>query len=198
MAVNQVAIDRLRLDEAFTEKMLHRAFDECWTVKCDETLLVVDDDETRISRFGSENDDMEKALVVFNENKQEIVLLSIDNQLLKSVEGGLADCALFDDKQFRFVEFKTNAEGKNERAIRKTFDKASKQLKNTIRIFNDSLKSVNIVFEDAIVLSCHIVLSKSFPSSPSLIQDFQIEFMLETGGTMLEFASETHWEKSEK
>ena len=198
MAVNQVAIDRLRLDEAFTEKMLHRAFDECWTVKCDERLLVVDDEETRISRFGSENDDLEKALVVFNEKKQEIVLLSIDNQLLKSVEGGLADCALFDDKQFRFVEFKTNAEGKSEGTVQKTFDKASRQLKNTIRIFNDSLKSVDIVFEDAIALSCHIVLSKSFPSNPSLMQDFQIEFMLETGGTMLSFDSETLWEKSEK
>ena len=198
MAVNQVAIDRLRLDEAFTEKMLHRAFAECWTVKCDETLLVVDDDETRISRFGSENDDLEKALIVFNENKQEIVLLAIDNQLLKSVEGGLADCALFDDKQFRFVEFKTNAEGKSERTVQKTFDKASRQLKNTIRIFNDSLKSVDIVFEDAIALSCHIVLSKSFPSSPSLMQDYQINFMLETGGTMLSFDSETLWENSEK
>ena len=198
MAVNQVAIDRLRLDEAFTKKMLHRAFDECWTVKCDETLLVVDDEETRISRFGSENDDLEKALIVFNENKQEIVLLSIDNQLLKSVEGGLADCALFDDKQFRFVEFKTNAEGNSERTVQKTFDKASRQLKNTIRIFNDSLKSVDIVFEDTIALSCRIVLSRSFPSNPSLMQDFQIEFMLETGGTMLNFDSETLWEKPEK
>ena len=47
MAVNQNAIDRLHLDEAFTEKMLHRAFNECWTVKCDELLLVVDDDETK-------------------------------------------------------------------------------------------------------------------------------------------------------
>ena len=198
MAVNQVAIDKLRLDEAFTEKLLHRAFNECWTWKCDETLLVVDDDENRISRFGGESDNMGKALIVFNENKREIVLLSIDNQLLKGVKGGLADCALFDDKQFRFVEFKTNAEGKNEGAIRKTFDKASRQLKNTIRIFNDSLRSVDIVFEDAIALSCHIVLSKSFPSSPSLMQDFQIEFMLETGGTMLSFDSETHWEKPEK
>jgi hypothetical protein len=48
MAVNQNAIDRLHLDEAFTEKMLHRAFNECWTVKCDELLLVVDDDETKV------------------------------------------------------------------------------------------------------------------------------------------------------
>lgn len=197
MAVNQVAIDRLRLDEAFAEKMLHRALNECWTMKCDELLLVVDDDETRISRFGSKTDDLEKALLVFNENKREIVLLSIDNQLLKSVEGGLADCALLDDKQFRFVEFKTNAEGRNERAIRKTFDKAIRQLENTIRIFDEGLESVNIRFKDAVALSCHVVLSKSFPSSPSLIQNFQIEFLLETGGTTLDFSSETYWEEPE-
>ena len=62
MAVDQVAIDRLRLDEAFTKKMLHRAFDECWTVKCDELLLVVDDDESKVSRFGTDNEDVEKGL----------------------------------------------------------------------------------------------------------------------------------------
>ena len=113
MAVNQIAIDQLRLDEAFTGKMLHRAFNECWTVKCDELLLIVDDDKSQTSRFGDENDNRDKALAVINENRREIVLLSIDNQLLKAIEGGVADCALFDDKQFRVVEFKTNAEGKN-------------------------------------------------------------------------------------
>ena len=198
MAVNQVAIDRLHMDGAFTEKMLHRAFNECWTVKCDELLLIVDDDDTKISRFGNSDEDIERGLLVFNENRREIVLLSIDNQLLKSVEGGLADCALFDDKQFRFVEFKMNAEGRNERAIRVTFDKAAKQLKNTIRIFNERMKSVDISLEDAVALSCHIVVSKSFPSSPSLMQNFQIEFMLENNGTTLDFSSETYWEEPDK
>jgi len=99
MAVDQVAIDRLRLDEAFTKKMLHRASDECWTVKCDELLLVVDDDESKVSRFGTDNEDVEKGLLVFNEQRREIVLLSIDNQLLRGVQGGVADCALFDDNR---------------------------------------------------------------------------------------------------
>ena len=149
MAVNQGAIDRLRLDEAFSKKLLHRAFDECWTVKCDQKLPVVDDDATRISRYGSESDDIEKALIVLNENKREIVLLSIDNQLLKSVQGGVADCALFDDRQFRLVEFKTNAEGKSDRAIRKTPEKAGKQLGNTISIFRNSLETVDVALSDA-------------------------------------------------
>lgn len=85
MAVDQVAIDRLRLDEAFTKKMLHRAFDECWTVKCDELLLVVVDDESKVSRFGTDNEDVEKGLLVFNEQRREIVLLSIDNQTYRTI-----------------------------------------------------------------------------------------------------------------
>lgn len=198
MSVNQKAIDRLRLDEAFAEKMLHRAFDECWTVKCDELLLVVDDDETKVSRFGAANEDIEKGLLVFNEQKREIVLLSIDNQLLKSVQGGVADCALFDDQQFRFVEFKMNAEGNNDRAVRKTFDKATSQLVNTIKIFKDGLETVDVSFADAVALWCHVVLSKSFPVSRSIMQNFQMEFALNTDGIPLDFSSETYWEEPEK
>lgn len=69
MAVKHVAIDRLRLDEAFATKMLHRAFNECWTMKCDELLLVVDDDNTKVSRFGTASEDVEKGLLVFNEKR---------------------------------------------------------------------------------------------------------------------------------
>ena len=198
MAVNQKAIDHLRLNEAFAEKMLHRAFDECWTVKCDELLLVVDDDETKVSRFGAANEDIEKGLLVFNEQKREIVLLSIDNHLLKSVQGGVADCALFDDQQFRFVEFKMNAEGNNDRAVRKTFDKATSQLVNTIKIFKDGLETVEVSFADAVALRCHVVLSKSFPVSRSIMQNFQMEFALNTDGIPLDFSSETYWEEPEK
>ena len=198
MAVNQKAIDRLRLDEAFTEKMLHKAFDECWTVKCDELLLVVDDDEKKVSRFGAADEDVEKGLLVFNEQKREIVLLSIDNQLLKSMQGGVADCALFDDKQFRFVEFKMNAEGNSDRAVRKTFDKATSQLVNTIRIFKDGLETVDVSFAGAVALRCHVVLSKSFPASRSVMQNFQMEFALNTEGIPLDFSSETFWEEPQK
>ena len=197
MAANQVAIDRLRLDEAFTKKMLHRAFNECWTVKCDELLLVVDDDESKVSRFGADSEDVEKGLLIFNEQRREIVLLSIDNLLLKGVQGGVADCALFDDKQFRFVEFKMNAEGRSHKSARNTLDKAGQQLKNTIRIFSESEKTIKVDFEDAITLSCHVVLSRNYPVSQSAIQDYQMAFATETG-VYLNFDSETLWEEPEK
>ena len=38
-------------------------------------------------------------------------------------------------------------------AVRKTLEKAGKQLSNTIRIFSDSLKSVNVEMTDAVVMS---------------------------------------------
>ena len=193
MAVNQQAIDRLRLDEAFPEKMLHRAFRECWTVRCDERLLVVDDADTKVSHFGTPTDDAGEGLMVINENRRQIVLLSIDNQLLKSVEGGVADCALFDDSQFRFVEFKMNAEGKSDKAIEGTFEKATQQLKNTILLFKNRLQALDVDFEDAVTLRCHVVLSQAFPATQSTMQDIQLEFANETG-IPLDFASKTHWE----
>jgi len=191
MSVGKVSIDRIRLDEAFVGKMLHRPFKDCIDAKSDETLFVVDDIETKISRFGNEEDDLGKALMVINENKREIVLLSIDNQLLTGIQGGIADCALFDDKQFRFVEFKTNAGGNS----KKNFDKATQQLKNTIKVFKDKLLTVNIQFEDAVVLSCHIVVSHSFPRTQATIQDYQLKFSTDTNGILLSFNSETHWEE---
>lgn len=191
MAVNHVAIDRLHLDEAFTKKMLHSAFNECWTVKCDELLLVIDDNETRVSRFGKDDENIGRGLLVFNQQKREIILLSIDNKLLTGIQGGVADCALFDDKQFRFVEFKTDAEGN----AKKNFDKATGQLRNTIKVFKDRLQTVDIQFEDAVVLSCHIVVSNSFPRSQATMQDYQYEFATDTGGIMLSSDSESYWEE---
>ena len=147
MAVNQQAIDRVKLDEAFATGT-YRPFNECWTVRMDSSLMVIDDDVEKFSRFTDNPDDEQKALMVINENNRQIVLLSIDNKLIKEHVGGICDCALFDDKQFRFVEFKTNAYGNSPEQVRETFDKATSQLKETILVFKDKLQKVDIVFED--------------------------------------------------
>lgn len=112
--------------------------------------------------------------------------------------GGVADCALFDEKQFRFVEFKTNAEGRSDKAVHKTLEKAGKQLSNTIRIFSDSLRSVNVEMADADVMSCHIVLTRNFPIAHSTMQDYLLEFMQDNNGMNVIFSSETYWEEPEK
>ncbi len=189
MATGNIAIDRLHLDEVFTGKFVHRPFSQCWKAKCDEVLLVIDDDNAKCSRFTTDRDIADKALSVINKNKREIVLLAIDRQLLTGIEGGIADCALFDQRQFRFVEFKTNAE----RNAKKNFDKATKQLKNTLRIFSEKLKP-KIQFDSAVILSCHVVTSRAFPRNSAMLQNYQLEFALDTEGIFLSFDNKTHWD----
>ena len=55
--------------------------------------MVIDDDEEKFSRFTNNPDDEQKALMVINENNRQIVLLSIDNKLIKEHVGGICDCA---------------------------------------------------------------------------------------------------------
>ena len=196
MAVSQQAIDGLRLDEAFATNT-HRPFNECWTVRMDSELMVIDDDEKKYSRFTDNLDDVQKALLVINENNKQIVLLSIDNKLIKDHEGGIADCALFDDKQFHFVEFKTNAYGNSEQSVRDTFDKATSQLKETILVFNDRLQKVDIQFEDAVALSCYIVVSQRFPKSRAIKQEYQISFADENNNIALFFPEKVYWDNLE-
>ena len=193
MAVSQQAIDNLRLDEAFTTNT-HRPFNECWTVRMDSKLMVIDDDEEKYSRFTDDTDDAQKALLVFNENNRQIVLLSIDNKLIKDHEGGIADCALFDDEQFHFVEFKTNAYGNSNEQVRETFDKATSQLKETIRVFKDRLQKVNIQFEDAVTISCYVVVSQRFPKSRAVKQEYQISFADENNNIALFFPEKVYWD----
>lgn len=197
MAVNQQAIDHIRLDEAFAQNT-YKPFNECWTVRMDSELMVIDDDEEKYSRFTEDLDDAQKALLVINQNNRQIVLLSIDNKLIKDHEGGIADCALFDDKQFHFVEFKTNAYGNSDEQKRVTFDKATSQLKETIRVFNDRLQKVNIQLEDAVILSCYVVVSQRFPKSRAIKQEYQISFADENNNIALFFPEKIFWEDLDK
>lgn len=197
MAVNQQTIDRIKLDEAFaTETYL--PFNECWTVRMDSELMVIDDDEKKFSRFTDDPEDAQNALMVVNEKNRQIVLLSIDNKLIKDHKGGICDCALFDDKQFQFVEFKTNAYGNSNEQVRETFDKATSQLKETILVFKDRLQKVDIKFEDAVTLSCHVVVSQRFPKSRAIKQEYQISFADENNNIGLFFLEKIYWETPEK
>lgn len=197
MAVNQPAIDNIKLDEAFATETF-KPFNECWTVRMDSELMVIDDDIEKFSRFTDNPDDEQKALMVINENNRQIVLLSIDNKLIKEHKGGICDCALFDDKQFHFIEFKTNAYGNSLEQVCETFEKATSQLKETIHVFKDKLQKVDIVFEDALILSCHVVVSQRFPKSSAIKQDFQMSFANENHNIALYFSDKIYWEWFEK
>ena len=186
-----VAIDRLHLPEAFANHV-HRPFDLCWTVRADSRLLVIDDDVEKVSRFSDDEEDARRALAIVNSENEQIVLLSIDNKLLANIEGGIADCAVFDTCKFYLVEFKTNAYGNSVEAIRDTFDGAVGQLEHTLELFTERFEKVDVMFTKAIEVLCRIVLSESFPKSKAMKQDYRMLFFDKTG-IELDFANKIIW-----
>lgn len=185
------AIDRLFLPEAFSTSV-YMPFDECWTVRTDSKLLVIDDNQNKLSVFSNDESDICRALVIQNLQNKEIVLLSVDNRLLSNIQGGIADCALLDTCKFYFVEFKTNALGNSDKAVRDTFDTACKQLKHTLMIFAERLANVGIEFLNMVEVSCRIVVSESFPKSKATKQEYRVAF-LEENGIPLDFKNTIEW-----
>ena len=117
----------------------------------------------------------------------------MDNRLLSNIQGGIADCALLDTCKFYFVEFKTNALGNSDKAVRDTFDTACKQLKHTLMIFAERLANVGIEFLNMVEVSCKIVVSESFPKSKATKQEYRVAF-LEENGIPLDFKNTIEWD----
>lgn len=191
MGDRNVAIDGLKLAEAFAQP--HKPFDECWSVRMDSELLVIDDDDTHATRFSDDPDDAGRALMVINEKNKEIMLLSIDNRLVASRQGGITDGALFDTEQFHFIEFKTNALGNSEKAVFDTFDKAVGQLQETVKVFVERLEPQGVNLIDARQVYCHVVVSERFPRVRATRQAYSLRFFDETG-LELSFSDKLYWE----
>lgn len=185
------AIDGLKLAEVFAQS--HKPFDECWSVRMDSELLVIDDDDTHATRFSDDVDDAGRALMVINEKNKEIVLLSIDNMLVASRQGGITDGALFDTEQFHLIEFKTNALGNSEQAVFDTFDKAVGQLSETIKVFVEKIAPQGVNLTDVRQVYCHVVVSERFPRTRATRQEYSLRFFDETG-LELSFSDKLYWE----
>lgn len=186
MSVGLQSIDMLKLDEAFA-KGTSSPFNDCWTVRTDTNLLVVDNNDTGISEFSDNQDDAQHALLIINNKNKEIVLLKIDHKLFDNRPGGIADCAVLNGTCFDFVEFKTNALGNSEQSIRDTFDKAIWQLKITADLFDQRLSSVEVNFRDAVAIRCRVVVSERFPKSTATKQEYKLSFAEDTNGLELSF-----------
>lgn len=186
------AIDGLRLREAFAQS--HKPFDECWSVSMDSRILVVDDDDTHATRYSDDPYDEGRALLVINDANKQIFLLSIDNKLIASRQGGISDGALLDIEQFHFIEFKTNALGNSDESIIDTFDKAISQLKQTVSLFVERLETFGIDLLGSRDVMCHVVVSNRFPRARAVRQNYMLKFW-EDVGLDLSFSEKLYWEK---
>lgn len=86
--------------------------------------MVFDDEELFYSHFTNQEEQQHRCMIVNNVEGHEIYLLAIDNKFISNHPGGIADCALFDESLFSFVEFKTNAEGHTTAQVEETYRNA--------------------------------------------------------------------------
>lgn len=164
---------------------------------------ICDDDETKITRIACAEDDLNKAFDIHNPKSRVVVVLPFDHNLItgsKYVVGGVADCGLLSEKEFVFVEFKTNAYTPSLESIKNEYLHAMEQLWHTFEIIRGNCKTENnIDIEFFVDVEFYIVNDKMFEQRVDQMlpvkvsaqqQSYQILFQSEHKGAILFFAYE--------
>ena len=185
--MDSLAIKQLKLCYAFRE--YNPGVENSVNIKNDSEQWVIDDEKSKSSIFVDRRMN-DKCLYISNDDKHEIVLLSIDHVLIKEHKGGIADCAVFDNVSFYFIEFKSNALGRSIPQINKTYEKAIGQLKEAVNLFDDKIEKVKVKFFDVVKVSCDIVVSERFPKHNSTEQALKVSFAKNMKGIPLYFSRE--------
>lgn len=168
------AISQLKLRYAFLQH--NPPILTCIDSSTDANTMVIDDEELFYSHFTDQEDQEYRCVIVNNVEGHEIFLLAIDNKFISNYPGGIADCALFDESLFNFVEFKTNAEGHTTAQVEETYRNAMAQIDNTYRLFKTKLSEVGVDFVKVVNIQCYIVVSSRFPRESAIEQQLQVEF----------------------
>ena len=140
----------------------------CIKVSNKDIFFIEDSEKTKKSYiFYDENKANSQFFSVTNPKFKEINLLQIDHCLFFDNNKEKCDFALFDDKDFIFVELKEKRANQRSRGMKKAIN----QLKSTISIFKD-----NIDF-DKHNLEAYICVGKQGkPGISAKKQDLQLEF----------------------
>ena len=113
-----------------------------------------------------------------------VALVQIDGKLLPPKKGGQCDCAFVYDESFNLVEFKTNATSFNKKTVRKTYNKAIGQLKNTLVRFKAAGLNILSLATDA---EAHVCFSNVYPRKKASEMNRSMRFAAETCGVGLFF-----------
>lgn len=185
--MESLAIKQLKLCYAF--RGYNPSIEDCIVIKNDSKQWIIDDEISKSSHFIDE--EMHgKCLCICNNDNHEIVLLPIDHKLIKNHKGGIADCAVFDNLFFYFIEFKSNALGHSIPQVNKTYNDAIWQLKVTLNLFDANMRNVKVNFRDVVKVACDIVVAERFPRQTATEQSLKIAFTKDTKGIPLYFSRE--------
>ena len=130
-----------------------------WTIESSKSELIVDDTThgTIFVPLGSAD-----GFEVNNPSARPFCLIQIDNRLLPQQKGGQCDGTFVYDESIHLLEFKTNTTTFDKKHGRKHYNKAIRQLRNTIKRFK--LAGIRL-FALAPEVEAHICLNNTFPRS---------------------------------
>lgn len=164
-----VAISQLRLCFAF--RGYNPSILQCIDETSEQEIMVVDDEQTHISHFTQDEDQRMRCMTVKNTSRKKFYLLAIDNRFMSNCPGGIADCALFDERQFNFIEFKTNAMGNSIPQIECTYKDALGQLDATYTLFRNKINAGGVDFDRIVDVHCFITVANHFPRQSAIEQN---------------------------
>ena len=108
---------------------------------------------------------------VINTNEKEIGFIAVDECLFNSSDGSRADCIIFDDEVFCFIELK-HCKNKN---IPRNRQKAKKQLITTIEFFKEKI-NIEQKLEAYICVTCSSNEEKITMTPRANNEEAQLEF----------------------
>ena len=122
----------------------------------------------------------DKTLVVRNQKKKNVFLMRIDGILFK--KDSKCDCSLLTDKDFVFVEFKSNASNKTEDAQIDNYENCYKQLYLTFNEFKKRFKKIGVDFVSLFSsVSACTVFNPTVPYNNSTEKTLSRRFLKKTG-----------------
>lgn len=155
-----LAVQNLSLCWAF--RGYQQKITKCITSTTEKVFYLKDDEQANTVVITSVSNS-DKVCKVNNPSGREAVVLAIDHKLIDNREGGIADGAVFNQSDFHFVEFKTNAICQSDAGVEETYEKAIQQLISTLELFKEVLAKVKIDFLEKLHVECHVIVSSVFP-----------------------------------
>jgi hypothetical protein len=118
-------------------------------------------------KIGQEEDANKKYFEVINKSEKDFALLQIDNAIIKTNATQKCDCAIVDESNLCFIEFKANATSIKPNKVKKNYCKAMKQLGTTISIFKSSISSQGKDLKRLRKLEAYVCFRHGYPRKTS-------------------------------
>ena len=125
--------------------------------------------------IGQTEDEEQKFFAVDTPKNKDFALLQLDHGMLPDTISK-CDCAIVDDADCSFVEFKANATSTNTKTVRGNYRKAMRQLTKTIRLFRDESVNIGKDFDSLRHLEAFICFRRGYPQHTASEANYRVTF----------------------